>query len=662
MDLSRLKQLNEQKNADAIEQKRHAELLLDNTNTQEVIVKSFAKLVEYLDRKVSKTEVVNQLREIGTPDVENVVTALASLHDTLKKHKNVDLSQVTSVMQGVLDEVKQIPKENPKLPEQKFVDYSKQLVQLEKSLQSVEKAIKAQELKVDAPVVNVPETVVNVDKPDLAPIEKSITTSSKDVVKAVKGIKMPEFKTKSIEDLLKKTNKLLDGLPELMPSGGGGGGSSWPAINSAGTPLPLNLDADGKLIVASTGGGAGTEYTEGDTDATFTGTISLVEGAANTAVTLKQPTQPTDTQPVSAASLPLPTGAATAANQQTDALTDTQLRATPVPVNGTVSVTGVATSAKQDTAQTSLSSIDTKLTDNATQTTLATRLSESDFDTKVGSLTETAPATDTASSGLNGRLQRLAQRLTSLIALLPTSLGQKTKANSLAVTLASDQDALPITDNGGSLTVDGTVAATQSGTWTVQPGNTANTTAWKVDGSAVTQPVSGTVTATQSTATSLKTQAENYQGGTAVGTGNPLQVTLANTGANATAVKVDNSAVNQPTYPTPSGAAAQALSNDTSTAYEASSVTKASAGTVYGVTGYNSKTSAQFFQFFNSTTVPADATAPVITVYVSAQSNFSIDFGVYGRRFSTGIAWSNSSTGATKTIGSADMFVDVNYV
>jgi hypothetical protein len=35
-----------------------------------------------------------------------------------------------------------------------------------------------------------------------------------------------------------------------------------------------------------------------------------------------------------------------------------------------------------------------------------------------------------------------------------------------------------------------THAVTQSGTWTVQPGNTANTTAWKVDGSAVTQPVS----------------------------------------------------------------------------------------------------------------------------------------------------------------------------
>jgi len=58
--------------------------------------------------------------------------------------------------------------------------------------------------------------------------------------------------------------------------------------------------------------------------------------------------------------------------------------------------------------------------DYATQTTLATRLSESDFDTKTGSLTETAPATDTASSGLNGRLQRIAQRLTSLITALGT--------------------------------------------------------------------------------------------------------------------------------------------------------------------------------------------------------------------------------------------------
>ncbi len=56
----------------------------------------------------------------------------------------------------------------------------------------------------------------------------------------------------------------------------------------------------------------------------------------------------------------------------------------------------------------------------------------------IGDLTETAPATDTASSGLNGRMQRVAQRLTSMIALLPSSLGIKTAAGSLSVAPASD--------------------------------------------------------------------------------------------------------------------------------------------------------------------------------------------------------------------------------
>ena len=43
--------------------------------------------------------------------------------------------------------------------------------------------------------------------------------------------------------------------------------------------------------------------------------------------------------------------------------------------------------------------------------------------------------------------------------------------------------------NTGTVTVTGTVAATESGTWTVQPGNTANTTAWLVTGTGGTFPV-----------------------------------------------------------------------------------------------------------------------------------------------------------------------------
>jgi hypothetical protein len=41
-------------------------------------------------------------------------------------------------------------------------------------------------------------------------------------------------------------------------------------------------------------------------------------------------------------------------------------------------------------------------------------------------------------------------------------------------------------------TVTGTVTANQGGTWTVQPGNTANTTAWLVTGTGGTFPVTGT--------------------------------------------------------------------------------------------------------------------------------------------------------------------------
>lgn len=66
--------------------------------------------------------------------------------------------------------------------------------------------------------------------------------------------------------------------------------------------------------------------------------------------------------------------------------------------------------------------------------------------TLIGAVAETAPASDTASSGTNGRLQRIAQRLTSLIALLPASLGQKAMASSLAVTVASDQSAIATTN------------------------------------------------------------------------------------------------------------------------------------------------------------------------------------------------------------------------
>jgi hypothetical protein len=61
--------------------------------------------------------------------------------------------------------------------------------------------------------------------------------------------------------------------------------------------------------------------------------------------------------------------------------------------------------------------------------------------------------------------------------------------NSVAVTGTFWQATQPVSGNVG---ITGTVAATQSGIWTVQPGNTPNTTAWLVTGTGGTFPVTGT--------------------------------------------------------------------------------------------------------------------------------------------------------------------------
>lgn len=87
--------------------------------------------------------------------------------------------------------------------------------------------------------------------------------------------------------------------------------------------------------------------------------------------------------------------------------------------------------------------------DDSVTPVLATSALQTTGNTRLGDLTETAPGTDTASSGLNGRLQRIAQRITALISTQTDGTQQTNiRGNTTGALIGNLNDALKVATVG----------------------------------------------------------------------------------------------------------------------------------------------------------------------------------------------------------------------
>src|ERR1700693_1139373 len=91
-------------------------------------------------------------------------------------------------------------------------------------------------------------------------------------------------------------------------------------------------------------------------------------------------------------------------------------------------------------------------------------------------------------------------------------------------------------------------------------------------------------------------------------------------------------------------------------------VVKSGPGKLYGFSVYNSNGSTQFVLLIDAAVIPADGFVPCMPFPVATVTTLLVGYGDTGRAFNTGIILCNSSTGPTKTIGSADCFFDAQYI
>jgi hypothetical protein len=108
------------------------------------------------------------------------------------------------------------------------------------------------------------------------------------------------------------------------------------------------------------------------------------------------------------------------------------------------------------------------------------------------------------------------------------------------------------------------------------------------------------------------------------------------------------------------GAPPDGIPRNTSTeALVASLLVGGGARRLFGFQGVNNNAAATFVQVFDSDKVPSAGAVPKVVVRAAGSDNFSAYFGSLGRWFDRGIVIVNSSTLATFTASTADLWLDV---
>jgi len=248
------------------EQSRHTELVSAVKDQTATTIKAFNAFTKYVDRKITKTEVVNQLKAIGTPDAFKVMSAVNDMHSTLKKLKNTDMTPVAELLKQLVQEVSQIPKEHPEAPEAVESVEINNLPDFDSYTTRIEDAVKALDVRpvvnVQAPQVTVKPADVHIEKQDFTTLEKAL----KQVVSAVENIvipaQIPTDMTK-VEKKLDTANQHLEKISNKSFGGGGSGGHTTPYVDADGKPVYVEREADGSVPVTivnpeDIGGGSST--------------------------------------------------------------------------------------------------------------------------------------------------------------------------------------------------------------------------------------------------------------------------------------------------------------------------------------------------------------------------------------------------------------------